>query len=72
MRCRGRDLKTGNVGRAELLLGVVVDSEESVLGRGIDDLGKVEGLRGGGGGGGWRGQREWESGRRGRGVEWSR
>lgn len=50
MRCRGRDLKTGNVGRAELLLGVVVDSEKSVLGRGIDDLGKVEGLRGGGGG----------------------
>jgi hypothetical protein len=47
-------LKTGNVRRAALLLlGVVVGSEESVLRRGIDDLGKVDELGGGGGWGGW-------------------
>lgn len=51
---------------------MVVDGEESLLRSGIDDLSKVDKLSGGGGWGGWRRQREWESGKRRRGVEWSR
>lgn len=64
--------KASDVHRAELLLGVTVGSEESVLRRGVEDLSKVDKVGGKGGWrgwGGWRRQREWESGKRRRGVE---
>jgi len=69
---RRRDFKTRNAYRTESLLGVVVGSEESVLGCGVDDVGKVDKLGGGGGWRGWGRQRKWESGKRRRGVEWRR
>jgi hypothetical protein len=53
-RGRRREVKTSDVDRTERVVGSD-EGLKSVLGSGVDDLGKVDGLPVLGGGDGWRG-----------------